>query len=319
MPHQQLLQTSGSPATSTDPQHHGPAEIEGFDPELPEAERAGRRINLSTVQIGASAAAAVTSALAASFFGVAGTLIGAAVGSIVSTVAGAVYTESMRRAGDRVRTTQAIVVRKVASTDAVPMLRASDRHTEVGDPATTATTSVTVPFAQVTPQTEVVPAQVAQTEVAPATTVPARTPRTPATSWWRRRPVQLTAMMLAGFLLAIGVITAAEGVLGGSLSGDRGTSTVGRVFGDTGTSTGDATPTESPSPTATPSGSATPSATSSPTSSATPGATSPASQQPVAPTANATATTTTTQPGTAAADGTPQGGSPAGQGSPATP
>src|SRR3712207_4577894 len=53
---------------------------------------------LSALQVAAGALAAVSAAVIASFFGVAGTVIGAAVASVVSTVGAAVYTESMRRA-----------------------------------------------------------------------------------------------------------------------------------------------------------------------------------------------------------------------------
>jgi hypothetical protein len=52
---------------------------------------------LSPVQVMASALAAVSAAVIASLFGVAGTVIGAAVVSVASTVGAAVYTESMRR------------------------------------------------------------------------------------------------------------------------------------------------------------------------------------------------------------------------------
>ena len=52
---------------------------------------------LSALQVAAGALAAVSAAVIASFFGVAGTVIGAAVASVVSTVGAAVYTESMRR------------------------------------------------------------------------------------------------------------------------------------------------------------------------------------------------------------------------------
>ena len=52
---------------------------------------------LSALQVAAGALAAVSAAVVASFFGVAGTVIGAAVASVVSTVGAAVYTESMRR------------------------------------------------------------------------------------------------------------------------------------------------------------------------------------------------------------------------------
>src|SRR3712207_9463406 len=52
---------------------------------------------LSALQVAAGALAAVSAAVIASFFGLAGTVIGAAVASVVSTVGAAVYTESMRR------------------------------------------------------------------------------------------------------------------------------------------------------------------------------------------------------------------------------
>src|SRR4051812_13710605 len=89
---------------------------EGTDPDLPDRrdqQNSGSRIGVSTVQVGASAAAAVTSALAASFFGVAGTLIGAAFGSIVSTVAGALYSDYLRRAGERIKVTRSVVIQRI--------------------------------------------------------------------------------------------------------------------------------------------------------------------------------------------------------------
>ncbi|MEU8245017.1 hypothetical protein [Nonomuraea sp. NPDC048916] len=62
-----------------------------------------RKFELSGPQIGGSALAAVTAAAAASYLGVAGTVIGAAVVSIASTVASAVYTHYLKRTGDRVK------------------------------------------------------------------------------------------------------------------------------------------------------------------------------------------------------------------------
>jgi hypothetical protein len=62
-----------------------------------------RRFELSGPQIGGSALAAVTAAVAASYLGVAGTVIGAAVMSVGSTVGTAVYTHYLKRTGDKVR------------------------------------------------------------------------------------------------------------------------------------------------------------------------------------------------------------------------
>ena len=79
---------------------------------------------LSALQVAAGALAAVSAAVIASFFGVAGTVIGAAVASVVSTVGAAVYTESMRRthAGLRrlVRSPQAPVHRSAGDRPPLP-------------------------------------------------------------------------------------------------------------------------------------------------------------------------------------------------------
>src|SRR4051794_13927610 len=64
---------------------------------------------LSLTQLSGGALAAVTAAVAASFFGVAGTLTGAAVGSVISTVAAALYSNSLSRAA---RASRTLVVRQ---------------------------------------------------------------------------------------------------------------------------------------------------------------------------------------------------------------
>ncbi len=58
---------------------------------------------LSITQLCAGALASVSAAVVASFFGVAGTLIGAAVASVISTVTAAVYTTSLSRTNERLR------------------------------------------------------------------------------------------------------------------------------------------------------------------------------------------------------------------------
>jgi hypothetical protein len=63
-----------------------------------------RRIQLSATQVIASALAATTATIAASFLGVAGTVIGAAVASVLTVVGNAVYSHSIQRTSDRVRT-----------------------------------------------------------------------------------------------------------------------------------------------------------------------------------------------------------------------
>ena len=60
-------------------------------------------LGLSLPQVAGSALAAVSAAVAASWLGVAGTIIGAALGSVVGTVGSAIYAQSLRRGGDAVR------------------------------------------------------------------------------------------------------------------------------------------------------------------------------------------------------------------------
>ena len=69
---------------------------------------ARRPLGLSLTQIAGGALAAVTAAVAASFFGVAGTLTGAALGSIVSSVGAALDSTSLSRAA---RVSKVLVVR----------------------------------------------------------------------------------------------------------------------------------------------------------------------------------------------------------------
>src|SRR6476661_1491152 len=72
-------------------------------PETPVHERR-RRVDLSATQLVASALAAITATVAASYLGVAGTVIGAAVASVLTVVGNAVYSQTLRRTGARVRT-----------------------------------------------------------------------------------------------------------------------------------------------------------------------------------------------------------------------
>ncbi len=198
------------PSTSTAPG----AGYEGFDPDLPDSTESSRFLGLSPVQIGASALAAVTSALAASFFGVAGTLIGAAVGSVVSTVAGAMYAESLRRTRDRLRAAPTVVVQRVPrGSETKPM--------QLPQPDT---------------MTEVIPARAPETLVLPgqadhgAAADPARSwaaltdaPQ-PGRPWWRRPLVALSLVGVIGFVIALAVITGIEGITGHTVSGGKGTS-----------------------------------------------------------------------------------------------
>jgi len=71
---------------------------------------------LSLTQVSGGALAAVTAAVAASYLGVAGTLIGAGVGSVISTVAATLYSNSLTRAA---RASRTLVVRQTLAPAAV--------------------------------------------------------------------------------------------------------------------------------------------------------------------------------------------------------
>lgn len=73
-------------------------------PIAPIARRRRRpRFELSVTQLVATALAAITATIAASYLGVSGTVIGAALASVVSAVGNAVYGHSLRSTRDRVR------------------------------------------------------------------------------------------------------------------------------------------------------------------------------------------------------------------------
>lgn len=66
-------------------------------------------LKLSPVQITASALASVSAAVVASYFGVAGTLLGAALASVVATAGSAIYGHSLQRTGRRLAKVRDVV------------------------------------------------------------------------------------------------------------------------------------------------------------------------------------------------------------------
>src|SRR5579859_412396 len=89
------------------------------------------RLRLSPIQSIASGLAAVTAAIAGSFLGVNGTVIGAAVASVLSVAGTAVYTHSLERTGARVRTVVPSTARWLAEPAAAaqPAAVATSRRT----------------------------------------------------------------------------------------------------------------------------------------------------------------------------------------------
>ena len=71
------------------------------------------RLEINWAQSAGGALAAVSSAVLLSTFGVAGTLIGAAIGSLVITVGGAIYSYSIRTTRQRVATAQTVAAARI--------------------------------------------------------------------------------------------------------------------------------------------------------------------------------------------------------------
>ncbi len=69
----------------------------------------GRRIELSATQVIASMLAAVTGAVAASYAGVGGTVIGVAVMSVASTAGATVYKHYLGRSQERLRSAAVVI------------------------------------------------------------------------------------------------------------------------------------------------------------------------------------------------------------------
>lgn len=201
---------------------------------IPKTEAAGKAKMFNMPQIAGGALAAVTTATVGSQLGVAGTLAGAAVASVVAAVAGTLYTRGLEHTRDGVKK---IVLR---------------------DPKGGDTEVLTVPD-------EGVRETSMQTTAVPTSGSAAR----PAKHSAWRSPWALAGGMVATaavtFVVSLGAITGWEFTSGQTLNGKEGT-TIGQVSNrQSETPTPSASPTVTASPTATPSATETPSETPTPT------------------------------------------------------
>jgi hypothetical protein len=73
-----------------------------------------QKVDINVVQVVASALAAVSSAVLLSTVGVAGTIIGAAFGSVIATVGASIYSYSLRISRERVQAAQAAAVARMS-------------------------------------------------------------------------------------------------------------------------------------------------------------------------------------------------------------
>ncbi|CCH77698.1 conserved exported hypothetical protein [Nostocoides japonicum T1-X7] len=195
--------------------------------------------------------AAVTAAFLGSRLGVAGTLIGTAVASVVSAVGAAVYTESLRKARSAIRT-----VRTTGPTDPAAARRPAGTVAASDTVATRPLRTVPTGDGSITVQT-----------------------RGPI----RLNLKKLLVATLAIFLIAAAAITGIELMKGSALDGQHGT-TISQVRSGSGSSDKD----QSPTPSSTPSATQTTSPSSSATSSESSGSASTSTSTTQAPTSSST-------------------------------
>src|SRR5918997_2730145 len=136
-------------------------------------------LQLSATQVAAGALASVSSAVVASFFGLAGTLIGAALASVISTVSAALFSNSLQKTNDKLRRAWGQLTGRQA-----PVEPATATPTEVASAA------------PATPATQVLPAHLD----------PRRAPARRSRPRWTRVAVYAAAV----FVMAMGVIPGIE-------------------------------------------------------------------------------------------------------------
>jgi hypothetical protein len=172
-------------------------------------------------QVMAGAMAAVTAAVLGSTMGFAGTVVGAGLASVVTTVGGAIYLRSIQRTKQGVATVRDMVVAR-AGTTSVTLVEER--------PATETEAAQAVPATAEPGENADGPEDAAQaggddsgerTEI-----VPAREPARRKLRW----PALIAASVLA-FVLGMMVVTGVEMLRGESMSGGDGT-TVGRIVRD---------------------------------------------------------------------------------------
>lgn len=294
---------------------------------------------LNPIQVAASAAGAVLSAVIASFFGVEGTIIGTAIGSIVATTVSALVWESIERGHDAVRQ---VVVRgngplvqtattetagEVTSADAqasaveVQVDAGLDAQVVVGDPpglaggagaATEGAAELTGPRRFVTSSRTSRPGQ-APGARAPGGRVPGgrarsgrvrRTATSPegqrrAVGPFRRRWV-VAGSIVGVFVVALGVVTAIEVVAGRPLASILGESDVHGGTSIEHVASGTPGPTTSTTTAPSSTTSTTSTTTTTTTTTTTPSTTTTTATPSTTTTTTPSTTTTTTTPSTAA-------------------
>ncbi|MET7300747.1 hypothetical protein, partial [Embleya sp. NPDC005575] len=196
-------------------------------PERTENER--RRIDVNAVQVVGSALAAISSAFLLSTLGVAGTVIGAALASVVATVGSAVYVHLFRRTGEQLRDVRATLSPPHEGGPSPDPTAVPDRPTGVAErrPANDETMVLPVgDYERVDPSLGAPSGGASRAEAASDGLGDRRV--------WLGR--SLVGAVLV-FVVAMGVVTLAETAIGRSFAslfghGDAGGSTISRIVED---------------------------------------------------------------------------------------
>ncbi len=198
-----------------------------------------RKVEVSWVQVSASALAAVSSAVLLSTVGVAGTLIGAAVGSVIATVGSQVYSHYLRVSRDRVTRAQAAALQRVAQARASTRTMQSLVREDKGGAERSAE--------QATRQLDEAAEQIEGAD--PAEAGPTWREVLRALPW--KRIAAVTAAVFVAVMIAIFVFESITGRAVSSYTGgsDKGTSSTIPGLGGSASSS-DETPAPSPSPSA---------------------------------------------------------------------
>ncbi|MDQ0378853.1 hypothetical protein [Amycolatopsis thermophila] len=224
-------------------------------------ESSEKKAGLSPAQVVASALAAVTAAFLGSTLGVAGTVIGAGIASIVTTVGGEVYLRSLRRTRAAARkTAELLAVSEIRQQTRVIPPPAAPRSTH---PLIRHQQNGAVQRRQAAQLTDVQRTRIVH-PVAPSLSGPTRRiptagqggsgggektvfiPKAPVAEtaaeappadgkkpWWKTRWTLAAATSIAAFVVGMLAITGFEAATGSTVSGGNGT-TLGRVVGGSG-------------------------------------------------------------------------------------
>ncbi|TNC28086.1 hypothetical protein [Amycolatopsis alkalitolerans] len=214
------------------------------------------RTGLKPAQVAASALAAITAAFLGSTLGVAGTVVGAGIASIITTVGGELYLRSLRRTRE--------AARKTASVLTDTRLRQETRYVEppATRPANPLVQRSPGPPQQRTQQLNL-PPQLQPTQRFPVAGagqsadgertvyIPKPVEPRPKPPWWRNRWFLIVTTSVAAFVIGMFALTGFEKLTGHAVSGGSGTTfsqVVGRSPAGTPTTTQETTTvTETPS------------------------------------------------------------------------